>query len=1213
MQFDTSLKPWYLVVWAMMIMSILEGGTVYSYQQKNKKGKPQPKSAPQHILTPSLNSLAVSQVTPEKEAVFELLLEDVTGVKFNNVIPSSKDLKIGSKVFSIAAGGVAVGDVNGDGLQDIYLTRFMNTNKLFINKGNFKFEEAPESAGVSDSASCSFGATMVDIDADGDLDIYVSEYNFTPNRLFINNGDGTFTDKAKEFGLDFVGNSIQSTFLDYDNDGDLDMFLVVHGISFDSYKSDGVPSKLYRNNGNNTFTEIGEEAGINAKGFGLSVAVADYNNDGWLDLYVANDFEYPDYLYINQHNGTFKDVTKSSINHTSFFSMGSDAADINNDGLIDFITLDMLPENHKRRNTNFETLSTFSTLYDSSQIVKNTLQINRGDGTFSDISYEAGIAETDWSWAPLFADFNNDGFKDIFIGNGLKYDVMDRDAIRHAASPDVLQRMGLSGMPQEGEPIVIDSARHNPQVMDLDPFFRKLPRTCINNYLYRNNGDETFKDASRAWGFTMPYNTVSAAYADFDNDGDLDLVLNNIDSVAVIYRNMSREHSLGNYLQVKLEGKGKNTEGLGTRIQVDGNGISQIVELQRTRGFCSGSDAIVHFGLGNLSQVDELNVTWLGGATQKLKNIKANQRIILKEVKAVKIPILPQKHEQTLFTQVSPDSSLNFIDRENIYDDFYQERLLPGRLSINGPGMAVGDVNSDGLEDVFIGEAEGIAGSLFLQQPNGQFILSSQPAITSDSMCEDQGVLLFDADGDGDLDLYVASGGNEGSIETPQLLQDRLYINDGKGNFTKGFLPVMISSTSSVVAGDFDNDGDLDLFVGGRNVPGKYPDSPESYLLLNENGTFIDVTDQLCNDVRRVGMITSALWSDYNNDGQIDLIVVGEWMTPHIYQNMGGRFQEVTAGSGLDSAFGWWNSINAGDFDNDGDIDYIIGNLGLNSRYKASEKTPIELYCYDFDNNGSRDHIMTYYQDGKQFPLRIFSAIFSQMPSLNKKFPKYEDFALSDFPSMFTKEQIDSALHLKATHFESSYIENLGDGKFHITPLPTSAQASPMYGTSIQDYDGDGNLDVLAIGNFYGPDREQWRYDASQGVLLRGNGKGKFEPILKKESGFSDGKDARSLTTLTPATNDGMYIMAGNNSAPLQVFKKPNIKTFVLKINPKDEFDYAILTLKNGQVRRREFYYGAGYLSQSSMDILISPEVKSIEFYNGETLKKTIILNRSLR
>lgn len=1193
-----------------LVLCSLVFGAAYSYvlQSGSNPKKAQTVKDKANPSETKVKPKAVNSITPEQEAVFELLSEDETGLRFNNIIPPVKDLKKGSKLFNIAAGGVAVGDVNGDGLTDVYMTRFMRPNKLFINKGNLKFEEAPESAGVGDSASCSFGTTMVDIDADGDLDIYVAEYNFTPNRLYINNGDGTFTDKAKDFGLNFTGNSIQASFFDYDNDGDLDMYLVVNGISHMDYKSGGVLSKLYQNNGNNTFTEVGEKAGILHKGFGLSASIADYNNDGWLDIYCANDFEEPDHLYMNQHNGTFKDVAKQATRHTSYFSMGSDAADINNDGFIDFMTVDMLPDNHKRRNTQFETLSVYSSLYDSSQMVKNTLQLNMGDATFSDIGYLAGVAQTDWSWTPLFADFNNDGSKDILVTNGIKYDIMDRDAIRHAASPEILRNMGLNDLAE----LMEDSVRRmNTEDLDLDPYFRKLPRTHVNNFLYRSNGDLSFQNTSVEWGFKAPYNTVAAAYADFDNDGDLDLVLNNIDTMATVYRNMSREHNLGNYLQVKLVGKDKNIEGLGARIKVSYNGGYEIIELNRTRGFASSDDGFAHFGVGSTARIDEVTVTWLGGAEQKIKNVKANQRIIFKEENAVINKVIPKEEKETIFSAVPPDSSLSFNHAENVYDDFFQERLLPNRLSINGPGMAVGDVNGDGFEDIVIGGPQGIAASLFIQKSNGRFVPSPQAVLNADSMYEDQGVLFFDADSDGDLDLYIASGGNEGSIEDPALLQDRLYINDGKGNFTKGILPLMLSSTSTVTAADFDNDGDLDLFVGGRNVPGKYPTFPQSYLLLNEHGTFIDVTDQLCHDIMHVGMITSSLWTDFNNDGKIDLMVVGEWMTPHIFKNMGGIFKEVTTGSGLEKEFGWWNSINAGDFDNDGDIDYVLGNLGLNTRYKASQEFPIELYSRDIDENGSVDHIMTYYSEGKQYPLRVFNAMYNQMPYLNKKFPKYVDFALSDFPSMFPKNQIDSAVYLKSTNYKSCYVENLGNGKFSFRPLPLMAQASPLFGTSIQDFDGDGNLDILSIGNFYGPDREAWRYDAGQGTLLHGNGKGEFESLPKSLSGFSDIKDSRSLVTAASAKNDGMYVFAGNNSAPLQVFKKVNdSKSSTIKIDNKDGFTYAVIQLKNGKSQRHEFYYGSGYLSQSSMNIVVSSEVKSISLYKGDVVKKTINLSQ---
>lgn len=1193
---------------ALVLTALLFASAYSSVLQKGKNDK---KSATTKAKSVTIESKSKRQsstsVPPSQEAVFQLLSEDVTGVKFNNLVPPSKALKESSKLFTIASGGVAVGDVNGDGLPDIYLTRFMAENKLFINKGNFKFEEAPESAGVSDSAACSFGATMVDIEGDGDLDIYVSEYNFTPNRFFINNGDGTFTDKAKEFGVDFVGNSIQSTFFDYDNDGDLDIYLVVNGISRSSFKSPGEPSKLYQNNGNNKFTDVAEKAGLVQRGFGLSASIADYNNDGWLDIYVANDFEEPDHLYINQQNGTFKDETKKATKHTSYYSMGSDAADINNDGYIDFMTVDMLPDNHKRRNTQFDNLSIFSSNYDSLQMVKNTLQLNQGDCTFSDIAYSAGVAQTDWSWTTLLCDFNNDGFKDIIVTNGLKYDIMDRDAIRFAASPDVLRKMGLEEMAK----IMEDSTRRlKPDDIDLDPYLRRLPRTRVPNFLFRNSGNIEFQRVTNEWGFDIPFNTVAAAYADFDNDGDLDLVLNNIDTMATIYKNMSREHGLGNYLQVKLAGKGLNAEGLGAKIQVRSGDVNQTIEVARVHGFASSSDVLVNFGVGKSKQIDEVMVTWRSGQKQTLKNVKVNQKITVKEEDALVQKVEKPEVISTILMEVSPDTSLNFTHIENLYDDFFQDRLLPNRLSINGPGMAVGDVNGDGLEDVFIGGPQEISSSLFLQQPSGRFVLSPQKTITTDSMYEDLGVILFDVDEDRDLDIYVASGGNEGSIEEPQLLQDRLYINDGKGNFTKGQLPFMFTSTSCVVAGDFDNDGDLDLFVGGRNVPGKYPEIPRSYLLMNDHGTFVDVTDQLGHDFLNVGMVTSALWTDYNNDGNLDLIIVGEWMTPHIYQNIGSNFREVTQGSGVDTMFGWWNSINGGDFDNDGDIDYVLGNLGVNTRYKATDKYPIELYSHDFDDNGSIDHVMTYFYEGKKYPLRVFLAMYNAFPTLNKKFPVYADFAVAEFQAIFSKEKIDSANHLKANYFQSCYVENLGNGKFSANILPEVAQISPVFGTSIQDFNGDGNVDILSVGNFFGPDREAWRYDASQGVLYLGDGKGEFKPLSKSESGFFDMKDARSLITVSSAKNDGMYIMTGNNSSQLQVFKKsPTVKTTEIKVDRKDGFTYAVVTLKNGQSYRQEFYNGAGYLSQSSLNMVVSSEVKSISFYKGNVVKKTINLS----
>lgn len=1202
----------FIVFIAFLVLGIVVSATVPPKLQKSKSDVFQSKNDKnKHDTKKNDNAKPKSQLvrlTPKQENVFQLLSDEETNVRFDNFVPGAKALKKQSQLFTVAAGGVSVGDVNNDGLPDIYLTRFMNPNKLFINKGNLKFEEAPASAGLADSASASFGSTMVDIDGDGDLDIYVSEYNFTPNRLFINNGDGTFTDKAKEYGLDFIGNSIQATFFDYDNDGDLDMYLVVNGQSNVDYQSRGELSKLYKNNGNNAFEEVGVSAGITHKGFGLSMSAADFNNDGWLDIYSANDFEEPDHLYLNNHDGTFKDVTKAAIRHSSYFSMGCDAGDINNDGFADFITVDMLPETHKRRNTQFETVSLFSTLHDSTQMLKNSLQINRGDGSFSDIGYMTGLAQTDWSWTPLFADFNNDGFKDIFVGNGLKYDIMDRDAIRFAATPDILRKMGLNDLAEIMADTSPGSPRTSGQDIDLDPYFRKLPRTRINNYLFRNNGELSFENVSLDWGFVPPFNnTVAVAYVDLDKDGDLDLVLNNIDTMATIYRNTTREKGLGNYLQVKLKGKKKNTEGLGSKIEIKIGNKIQVVELERTRGFASSGDGISHFGLGAEKQIDELKVTWLGGASQKLKNIKGNQRLELNEENAVLSEVEPTIKNHTILSDVPPEKSLKFSHVENVYDDFFQERLIPSKLSTNGPGMAVGDVNGDGLKDVFIGGPQGVTASIYIQQSDGRFINSPQARFAVDSMCEDQGAIFFDADGDGDVDLYVASGGNEESFEDPKLLQDRLYLNDGKGNFTKGSLPQILSSTSCVVAGDFDGDGDLDLFVGGRNVPGKYPNKPMSYLLINDHGTFIDVTEQLCGDLMYAGMITSALWTDYNADGRLDLIVVGEWMTPHLYENLGGTFRNMTAGSGLDSALGWWNSINSGDFDNDGDIDYVVGNLGLNTRYKASDKFPIEMYCKDYDDNGSVDHIMTYYSDGIQYPARALNLLYNQMPGMNKKFPDYGKFALSEFSEIFSKQQIDSSACLKATIFENCTLENLGNGKFKIHILPKMAQVSPAFGSSVQDFDGDGNLDILMVNNFYGPDREMWRYDGGDGLMLLGDGNGKFESVLSSKSGFYNPYDARSIITL-PSADSNFYVLVGNNTAPLKIYKKEvdKKKSSIMKIDEKDGYTHALIRLKNGKTRIHEFHYGSGYLSQSSLDILLSSEVKSVVCYKGNIVQKTV-------
>lgn len=1129
----------------------------------------------------------------EQRPVFQLMTPEQTGVTFNNLMPAPNDFKLTSRLFTIAGGGTAVGDVNGDGLPDIFQTNFLRGNKLFINKGNWKFEESAD-AGITDTAGFGFGATMADIDGDGDLDIYVTKYNFEANRLFINDGKGKFTEHAKEYGLDHVANGIQTTFFDYDADGDLDALIIDNGVQKPGYEHrEGKQPRMMRNNGNGTFTDVSDACGINHKGYGLSATAADINNDGWPDVYIANDFEERDYLYINRHDGTFFPMPHDSVPHTVMFGMGNDVSDFNNDGYMDIMTVDMMPERHDRRNMHFESMSTFSSVFDSTQIIQNTLLMNRSNGFFSDIAPMSGLHATEWSWAPLFADFDNDGWKDLFVTNGLMWDIMDRDfnkfGINHAMLADIWRERGG---------------------MDVTPLVRKIKRTRLQNYLFRNNGDLTFTKTTNEWGMTEPFNSCSAAYADFDHDGDLDLVVGSIDSVTFMYRNMSREQKGGNYLQVRCAGARKNTWGIGARVEIRAGGMTQIQEVAATRGFASSVEPILHFGLGKTaSKIDEVRVRWPGGAEEILKNVKINQRLTVEEKNATPPPQRsPEKN--MMFAAIPPDSSLNFAHYENDYDDFYRERLLPHKLSINGPAMAAADLDGDGRHDIVVGGAQGFPTKVFLQKREGMFVESEQPVLRSDSAYEDQSIVLFDADGDGDIDMYVGSGGNEDAVDNPELLHDRLYMNDGKANFSKGLRPPPNTGTSCVIAADFDLDGDPDLFIGGRNVPGKFYETPRSYLLVNDGtGRFDDITDIVAQPLTIAGRVTSALWSDYDNDGDPDLIIAGEWMPVRVFQNNQGAFAEVTEKAGLSGYSGFWNSLAGGDFDNDGDIDYIGGNIGANSIYKASQESPLELYAADFDDNGSTECLMAYHRGDSVYPARLVMPLYQQMPTLKGKFPNTADIAGAPINRIVEQKQLDAAVHLQATTCRSMYFENKGNGTFSVQPLPILAQIAPVNGICIDDFNADGNLDVALCGNFYGPDREQWRYDAGAGLIMTGDGSGKFLPLTVRESGFFASKDARGLIELPLERANSVMLVVANNKTSAQVFehgfKQSEAKIF--PIDMKQGFSHAIVTLKNGKKRKQELYCGSGYYSQSALFLILPADAKSVQLFKKNVMQREVI------
>lgn len=1145
------------------------------------------------LLALLLLPLTVVMGQDDSEPLFTRLPVERTGMDFNNIVIEDEQFNINVFIYAYNGGGIAVGDINKDGLLDLYLsgTQSHTPNRLYLNKGDLRFEDVSAAAGVDDSLGVRYGVVMVDVNGDGWLDIYVNKQD-SPNTLYINNKNGTFTERAKEFGLDYCCSSTQTAFFDYDRDGDLDAYIGVNGeAKGKDYTNKGLNDKFFRNNGDGTFTDVTEEAGLYDRGYALSVSVGDVNNDGWPDVYITNDFVWHDILYINNHDGTFTEATKNVIKHTTEFGMGSDIADFNNDGLLDIVAVDMLPEDHWRKMSHMGSQNSFSPLFDSTQMMRNTLQLNRGNGMFSEIAQLSGIDETDWSWSPLFADYDLDGYSDLFITNGYKRDVANRDVTEYFT---------------RAAPITM---------------LKRVPSIKLQNYAYKNLGDLTFEKVSIAWGLGDFVNSNGGIYADLDNDGDQELIINNIDTLSTIYRNNAVELGKGNWLKVHLEGSGKNTSGIGTRVQIRYGKESQIREFSATRGYLSSTQDALHFGLGETSIIDRLLVTWPDGSAQVIEHVKANQLLTLRQDEAsggLDISELRGKDSSKVvlktFTELDPENTFFFAHKENDFDDFNRERLMPHMHSRNGPGIAIGDVDGNGLDDVYIGGALGQIGQLFMQTGPGTFAEKTVPAFEQDINSEDMGALFFDADGDGDLDLYVASGGNE-TDEGQETLRDRLYTNDGKGGLSKNMeaLPDLRSSTGSVSAADYDNDGDLDLFVANRCLPGQYPDYSQSYLLENNRGKFVDVTEKVAPGLVNPGMVASALWTDFDSDGKMDLILTGEWMNIMVFRNTGKGLTDITAQSGLDSVQGWWHSLSAGDFDNDGDVDYVAGNMGLNTpqTLQPTKEFPIQLYANDFDNNTSRDLIMTYYYAGREFPTRGRQALISQMGTyIKRKFPAYTPYSVSQIQEIVDSAKLATATHRFATTFYNAYIENLGNGEFRMHRLPTLAQASPIFGMVTCDFNADGNLDILALENFYAPDREVIRYDAGFGLFLAGNGRGGFVAVPVDESGFYAPHDGRGLSLLDVGSDTTIYVVAVNNNKPAQIFSH-NYGPYdgrIVKADPGTNYTHAIIEFEDGRTRRHEFQTGSGYLSQSSRILLATPDMKSITWYTGQKKGKQVLL-----
>ncbi len=1081
---------------------------------------------------------------PVDSHLFTLLPSSYTGIQFENRLQETPELNVFTYRNYYNGGGVATGDLNGDGLPEVMLTSNQHGNRLYLNKGNFEFQDITEEAGVKGKGLWATGVTFADVNGDGLLDIYVCYAGNVAgkqraNELYINQGPNasgipTFKEMAAQYGIADEGPSTQAAFFDYDRDGNLDLFLVNN--SFRPVRGTGARNtrnvrdplggqKLFHNDGNGHFTDVSAKAGIYGTeiAFGLGVVVSDVNRDGWPDIYVSNDFDERDYLYINNHDGTFDERLDREMPYISYFSMGLDIADVNNDGWPDIYTTDMLPADEYRLRTtsSFEGWDSYEAKIKNGfhhQLMRNMLQLNNGNGTFSDIGQMAGIARTDWSWSALLADFDLDGNKDLYVTNGIARDVTSQDYVAFLGSQRTMATATSKG-----------------KRADFMALTNAMTSTKLQHYAFRNKGDLTFDDETANWGLDKPSFGSGAAYVDLDGDGALDLVVNNVNDTAFVYRNNARSLRKENrYLQVKLEGDGSNRFGVGAKVAIDDGRDTLYQELSPTRGFESSVDYVLTFGLGKIDTVRTATVTWPDGRIAVVRNIAANQRITIKQAESIRAPYGVPTPPRQLVNDITQSTLFPFVHHENDYVDFDRERLMPKLLSTEGPLMAVADVNGDGLDDVFIGGAKGQPSALLIQQAAGGFVKSNAKLFAEDSVAEDIGAVFFDANGDGHPDLYVSTGGSEFSEGAPAL-EDRLYLNDGKGNFRKaaGALPPLAISGSRVAAADFDGDGAIDLFVGGRSIPGRYGLDPQSVLLKNDGrGHFTDVTEKAAPGLAHVGMVTDAIWKDVDGDGRPDLIIVGEWMPITIFHNAGNGKLVKKDAPGLEKSNGWWNRIIAGDFTGNGRVDFIVGNVGLNTRLQANANEPVTMYVKDFANNGFVQQVISYYNNGKPYPLALRDDLIRSLPFLRDRYQNYKDYAKQTVTDIFPRKDLDSAVVKNAYTFATTLVRNNGDGTFTMIPLPLQAQISPVYGILATDVDGDGKSDLLMAGNFDGVKPEIGMMSAGYGVYLRGDGKGHFTPVRELESGFLVPGQARDIARVRTRSGD-IYVVSRNNDRPL--------------------------------------------------------------------------------
>ncbi len=1093
-------------------------------------------------------------VLAQSEKRFQLLSPAETGIHFENTLTdeTAHNVLIYSNYYGGA--GVGVGDFNRDGLQDVFFAGNLVADRLYLNQGNLQFEDISAQAGIRDDGGWSSGVIVADVNQDGWPDIYLTRelYDDKPllraNLLYLNNGDLTFTEQAAQWGIADTARTRHATFLDYDQDQDLDLFLLnqppnpgnyseLYGADF---SQEAWRPRLYRNEGSH-FTDVSAEAHVLDPGFANAVSTGDFNNDGWVDIYLANDFEQPDRLYLNQQDGTFQNVLNESMPHISFYSMGVDAADLNHDGWLDLMTLDMVAEDNFRLKANMSGMNPkafWKVVKEGGhyQYMFNALHLNQGNlgpsGLhFSEIGHFAGVQSTDWSWSNLFADLDNDGYQDLYVTNGLLRDIRNTDATKKFTSYiEQVANDYVRSHPNAGDISIWD-------ILDVEKALSLVPSVPLPNYAYRNNGDLTFSKTTEDWGLQYASFSNGSAYADLDNDGDLDLLINNVNAPAFLFQNQSRQLDKGHYLRIQPQ---SDAPLFGTRAWVKYGTEQQMQELTNVRGMYSTSEQIFHFGLGDYTGTVDLTLRWPNGNTQHFEAVTVDQVLEVQPETAV-APLEPKPAVTPLFADITAQSQLSHQHQENEFDDYFLQVLLPHKMSQWGPALATADVNGDGREDLFVGGALFRPGALYLQSPNGTFQANSPADFQADSKYEDVGACFFDADQDGDPDLYVVSGGNEFPEGDPGY-QDRLYLNDGKGKFTRhSGLPTLTGSGSRVIPADFDKDGDLDLFVGGRHVPGAYPTPATSYLLRNDSRAggkvqFTVVNNALIPGLNQLGMVTDAIWTDYNQDRQLDLVVVGEWMEVMVFTQENGKFsaKPVSQTSGaaprVDSR-GWWFSIAAADLDGDGDEDWVTGNLGLNYKYQASPEAPFGVHYEDFDQNGSKDIVLSYYNFGERVPLRGRSCSSEQVPMLKQEFPTYTQFASANLEEVYGLNKLNQALQYEVGSFASVWWENQGDGTFVRHELPKPAQLSPLNDLVLRDFNGDGQVDILGAGNLYVSEIETPRADAGVGCLLLGDGNGDFRSVSARDSGWFVPYDVRQIVPL-----DKQKILVAPNNDQLRIF-----------------------------------------------------------------------------